>query len=74
MLNNTVSKALQNSSSDVTELRSQARLGAMPIVPASLRLVRICGIALGTIQMIAQHQLDAARSVRPHHSRCDPLA
>ncbi len=54
MLNNAVSQPLQNSSSDVTELRSQARLGTMPIVPASLQLMRICGIALGTIQMIAR--------------------
>jgi hypothetical protein len=54
MLNEIVSEPSKNSSSDVAELRSQARLGTMPIVPGALQLVRICGIALGTIQMFTR--------------------
>ena len=54
MLNDAVSKSTQNSINDVARLRNQARLGKMPIVPRSLQIVRICGIALGTIQMIAR--------------------
>ena len=54
MLNDAISEPLQNSSSDVAGLKTQARLSTMPIVPAFLQLVRLCGIALGTIQMIAR--------------------
>jgi hypothetical protein len=54
MLNDAVSEPFKNSSRDVAELRSQARLGTMPIVPVSLQIMRIYGIALGTIQMIAR--------------------
>jgi hypothetical protein len=54
MLNDTVSEPLKNSSSNVTGLRNQARLGTMPILPMSLQIMRICGIALGTIQMFAR--------------------
>jgi hypothetical protein len=54
MLNDTVSEPPKNSSRDVAGLRSQARLGTMQIVPGSLQIMRICGIALGTIQMFAR--------------------
>ncbi len=61
MLNDFVSEFPKNSSSDVAELRNQARLGTIGIVPGSLQIVRLCGIALGSIQMIARavHRLGA---------------
>ena len=54
MLNDAVSEPLKNPSRDIAGLRSQVHLGTKPIVPGSLQVVHICGIVLGTIQMIAR--------------------
>jgi hypothetical protein len=54
MLNDGVSEPPKNSSGDITGLRSQARLGTMPIVPMSLQIMRVCGIVMGTVQMCAR--------------------